>query len=137
MDGKSGPKTKAAAKTFQEDNPPLVVDSDIGLQTMLKVEEVLNTVDVPGIVPLLAQPTSMTCWATVTTMMLSWRDGRSYTIEEAMDTIGPTYRTKFDNNSGLTGSEKTPFLATAGLRGEPPMNFSVDALRGLLQEYVW
>ncbi|PSJ78225.1 hypothetical protein C7N43_04645 [Sphingobacteriales bacterium UPWRP_1] len=32
---------------------------------------------VPGIVPIIAQPTTMTCWATTATMMMSWHDNQS------------------------------------------------------------
>lgn len=91
--------------------------------------------DAPGIVPAIAQPSSMTCWATVATMMVSWKNGTSMTIQSAMDAAGAVYRTKFDNDLGLSGSEKPAFLKLLGLRGEPPMAYSVDGLLSLLKSH--
>lgn len=48
---------------------------------------------ISGHVPTLEQPSSMSCWATATAMMLSWRHGASYSIEDAMrwlDSNSPT-----------------------------------------------
>jgi hypothetical protein len=39
---------------------------------------------VPGVFNIIAQPSSMTCWATVAAMMMSWRDQQSYPINTAM-----------------------------------------------------
>ncbi len=96
-----------------------------------------NTLDynytVPGVVPTLTQPSDMTCWATTATMMVSWHDSASYTIEQVMSMAGQTYQDKFANNNGLASSEKADFLATLGLQAEPPMNNSVNGLLQLLQ----
>ncbi|MBA3706200.1 MAG: hypothetical protein H0W84_09965, partial [Bacteroidetes bacterium] len=56
---------------------------------------------VPGIVAPLQQPSSMVCWATVTTMMVMWKRQQSMTIETALSFIGSAYVTKFNRNSGL------------------------------------
>lgn len=90
---------------------------------------------VPGTVPLIPQPYSMACWATVATMMRSWHDNTSYTMEQVMDLAGPIYRPKFKANGGLGSSEKGPFLAALQLRGEPPMDYTVDGLLSLLRAY--
>jgi hypothetical protein len=90
---------------------------------------------VPGIVPTFAQPTDLTCWATVTTMMVSWYDNTSYTIAQVMDQAGPEFRTKFDNNQGLSSSEKAGFLATLGLYGEPATHYTAASLFPLMQIY--
>lgn len=90
-------------------------------------------INVPGAVPGIRQPSSMSCWATVTTMMMSWRDSTSYAIAEAMDAIGAVYRTKFDNDQGLSGSDKPKFLVAAGFVAEAPMSFSVAGFRSLLE----
>lgn len=97
--------------------------------------EALESFDfnVPGIVPIIAQPSNLTCWATVSTMMVSWKDSVSYPITEVMDMAGATYRTKFDNNQGLLGSEKPAFLAALGFTGEPPQSYSVQGFRDLLE----
>ncbi|MCB0263900.1 MAG: hypothetical protein KDH98_12155, partial [Calditrichaeota bacterium] len=89
--------------------------------------------NVPGIVPIIAQPSNLTCWATVATMMVSWKDSVSYPITDVMDSAGAIYRTKFDNNQGLLGSEKPAFLAALGLTGEAPQSYSVQGFRNLLE----
>ena len=90
---------------------------------------------VPGIVPNVAQPTAQTCWATVTTMMVSWYDNTSYTIAQVMDQAGPVYRAKFDNNHGLSSSEKTDFLAALGLYEEPARRYTAAGLCLLMHGY--
>jgi hypothetical protein len=90
---------------------------------------------VPGIVPALAQPTDLTCWATVTTMMVSWYDNTAYTIAQIMDQAGLEYRAKFDNNQGLSSSGKGDFLDTLGLYGEPATHYTAASLFPLMQIY--
>jgi hypothetical protein len=90
---------------------------------------------VPGIVPTFVQSTDLTCWATVTTMMVSWYDNTSYTIAQVMDQAGLEYRAKFDNNQGLSSSGKGDFLAALGLYGEPAMHYTVASLFPLMQIY--
>ncbi len=90
---------------------------------------------VPGMVPTLVQTTDMTCWAAVSTMMVCWYDNASYTIAQVMDQAGPEYRSKFDNNQGLSSSEKANFLASLGLYGEPATNYTAAGLFSLMQGY--
>ena len=95
--------------------------------------------EVPGVVPGIAQPTAMTCWATVTTMMLSWRDRTSYTIDRAMQIAGPDYQAIYKNpdvnKQGLPASKKEGLLTATGMVGEPPMNYSVLGILDLLKKY--
>ncbi|GMX61159.1 hypothetical protein Elgi_74820 [Paenibacillus elgii] len=91
--------------------------------------------NVRGIVPVIAQPSKNKCWAAVTTMMLSWRDEASYSIEQAMTQAGNTFKTKYLNNETLKGSEKGSLLSAVGLVAEPPMNYSVDGMLRLLVRY--
>jgi hypothetical protein len=90
---------------------------------------------VSGIVPPLRQPTSMTCWATVTTMMVCWRQNQSMSIDTAIGGIGSQYLAKFQANQGLASAEKGPFLAAAGLVAEPPMCYSIEGWLQLLRTY--
>lgn len=91
--------------------------------------------EVPGTVPVLLQPTGNTCWATVATMLFSWRDNKSYTIPQVMDIIGPYYRNLFDNDSRLADTDEADFLSASGLTGEPPANYTVDNYLAFLQGY--
>jgi hypothetical protein len=90
---------------------------------------------VPGLVPIIAQPSNMTCWATVAAMMMSWKDKVSYTIETAMDKAGATYRALFDANKGLPAADHEAFATACGMSGEPPMCYTVSGLRGLIENH--
>lgn len=77
----------------------------------------------------------MTCWATVTTMMMEWRDNQSMSIDTAIGRVGSTWLAKFTANRGLGSSEKGMFLAAAGLMAEPPMCYSIEGWLQLLRTY--
>ncbi len=88
---------------------------------------------VPGIVPIIAQPSNMTCWATVAAMMLAWKDQASYTIETAMDRAGASYRAKFDANEGLAAEDHEDFAAACDMEGEPSMSYTVSAIKNMIE----
>jgi papain like cysteine protease AvrRpt2/transglycosylase-like protein with SLT domain len=93
------------------------------------------TYRVPGLVAPIRQPSGMTCWATVTTMMYGWRQQQSIPIETVMGQIGQKYLDKFRADQGLASDEKGAFLATAGLQPEPPMSYSIDGWMQNLRLY--
>ncbi len=95
--------------------------------------ETLFDYTVPGLVPIIAQPSNMTCWATVAAMMMSWKDNVSYTIETAMDKAGVTYRAMFDANQGLLAAGHEAFATACSMSGEPPTGYTVSGLRGLIE----
>ena len=88
---------------------------------------------VPGIVNPIRQPSSLVCWATVTTMMISWKRQQSLSIETAIGGIGAFYLNKYKNNQWLTADEKIPFLKTAGLLFEYPESLSIGGWERLLK----
>jgi len=92
---------------------------------------------VSGIVPALQQPTDSTCWATSTTMLMSWRDNASYAIDTAMGMIGDYWLQKFNNNEGLNqtlgSDEENRFLADSHLQAEAPASYTLDALVAMMQ----
>jgi hypothetical protein len=90
---------------------------------------------VAGRLPLIKQPDKMSCWATVATMMASWRDKKQYQIEEVIERAGPQYLQIFITERGLDASEKVPFLRAMGLRSEAPQSFTVEGWLSLLQNY--
>lgn len=79
-----------------------------------------------GTVPKMKQPNSMACWATVATMMVSWKQGKKLGIEEVLQAAGDEYVTRFQSQQGLASSEKEAFIGALGMRGEPPANYSVQ-----------
>jgi outer membrane protein OmpA-like peptidoglycan-associated protein/peptidoglycan hydrolase-like protein with peptidoglycan-binding domain len=101
------------------------------------IAKALAAVDysVPGVLVPLAQPSGKTCWATVTTMMLSWRDQVSYTIPGALEKAGSAYVTKFKNDQGLATADKPAFLAAAGLAYQLPQSLTAAGWEALLRRY--
>jgi hypothetical protein len=72
---------------------------------------------VPGFKPLIGQPMpSLVCWAASYTMLRSWRDSKTYGIEEALAKVGDRYVQLYRNNKGLPWAEAQVFFTKAGLR---------------------
>ena len=91
---------------------------------------------VPNLPNPLQQPLSMSCWATVGTMMTSWRDQATHTVEGFLTGLGGPWLTKFQQNSGLYSSEMRTYLATMGMQNEPAqVNYSAQAWEGLLRQF--
>ncbi len=90
---------------------------------------------VPGQKVVLAQPTSMVCWATVHAMMRSWKDQRSYHIRAAAEIVAPKYGAMVVNNQGMPPSEFGPFIRAAGMQVEPMANLTLGAWADLLRNH--
>jgi papain like cysteine protease AvrRpt2 len=91
--------------------------------------------EVPGTVPIIAQRSSNTCWAAVTTMMYSWKNKTSYEIEDVMNRAGSIYLDMFKNDQILDSSQKDDFLSVTNMVGEPPVNYDISGYLNLLQLY--
>ncbi len=90
---------------------------------------------VEGDVPAIAQPKSMACWATVTTMNMSWKNQQSYSIESAMDSLGSDFREIFDDNTGLAPDRVQDLSNATGMRVEYQRCETPDSILQLLQNY--
>jgi hypothetical protein len=90
---------------------------------------------VPGVFDIIAQPSSMACWATVATMMLSWRDKRSYTIPTAMGMCGAKWVGVFNANTGLRAGDHTAFAQDAGMTSEPLVSYPADTWEKMLRAH--
>lgn len=91
--------------------------------------------DVPGEIPVISQPTDMSCWATVATMIFSWHEQQSFSIESCMDYIGPVYRKIYDENTGLSPSLVENFSFTSGLNLEYQRCETPESILRLLIDY--
>src|SRR5215207_5045649 len=132
-------KTKPTAALPAASSPPKAPGSVYGTKPGIAKAAAAIDYTVPGLVAPIAQPSGMTCWATVTTMMMMWREQASLTIPAALGRVGTAYVTKFTNNQGLTAAEKATFLAAAGLAYEYPQSLTAAGWEGLLRRYgpIW
>ncbi|MGQ0645919.1 MAG: papain-like cysteine protease family protein [Gemmatimonadaceae bacterium] len=90
---------------------------------------------VPGLVAALKQPSPKTCWATVTTMMMMWREQASMSIPAAIGRVGSSWLAMFNADQGLLSSQKAAFLAAAGLTHEWPQSLTASGWEGLLRQF--
>ncbi|MEO8648532.1 MAG: papain-like cysteine protease family protein [Acidobacteriota bacterium] len=88
---------------------------------------------VPGLIVPVRQPSSMACWAAMFTMMYSWKNQVSISIENAVAQLGPRYADCYARNSGLPIEENRNLANAAGLSAESLMNPSVDGWVQMLQ----
>jgi hypothetical protein len=109
------------------------------LTTKSEEQKMAVNYNVPGDKVVLAQPSTMACWATVYTMMKSWNDQLSYSIESAVENVAHKYGDYYRNNTGLPSSEFGPFLMAAGMTHEPMENLTIDGWLGQLQSngLIW
>ncbi len=91
--------------------------------------------DVPGFVTPVAQPKSMACWATVATMIMSWNDEVSYSIEGAMDSLGDDFRDMFEDNTGLAADRMQDFADATGMTVEYQACETPESILRLLENY--
>ncbi|WP_182812745.1 papain-like cysteine protease family protein [Bacillus sp. ME78] len=104
---------------------------------MKKNEQLFTFEDyvVPGTIPVLEQPSSNVCWATVLTMLINWKNKTSLKIESVLLSLDDIYLEKFNNNNGLLGAEKKALLDKVGLVGEIPQSYTIDGILGLLKTH--
>lgn len=95
--------------------------------------------DVPGNFWVLRQPSGMACWATVFTMLKSWRSQREMTIPQALGAVGQHWVDIYNADTGLSSEDKPAFIAAAGLVAQPPQSFSLEGWENLLRNYgpIW
>jgi hypothetical protein len=90
---------------------------------------------VPGIISPVRQPSSMSCWAAMFTMMYSWKHQQSIGIRDAVATLGQKYLICYDRNTGLPIEENRNVARAGGLRAENLQNFNVDGWASLLRRH--
>ena len=94
---------------------------------------------IPGVFGPLAQPSGNACWATVYTMLVSWRRQQSLSIDTALVAVGQKWLDLYKADTGLPGSDKAAFLTAAGMVAEPPQSYSLEGWEQLLRNYgpIW
>src|SRR5436309_1828546 len=99
-----------------------------------------HSYQVPGHKVLLNQlglnpPRPNGCWATVYTMMASWKHRQSFDIGEAVGRVSPYYRKMFEADQGLSQAEAVSFLRAAGMTHEPMANLEIKGWFHLLKQH--
>jgi hypothetical protein len=89
--------------------------------------------NVTGFVAVLSQPSAMSCWATVYTMIRSWKDQTPHEIGQAVERVGERYRRYYDLDIGLPSDEFGPFLSDAHMTHQPMINMTIDGWESLLR----
>lgn len=96
---------------------------------------------VPGMKVVLAQAGPMTCWATVYTMMASWKRQMSFDIRQAVGAVDPRYAQLYDdglravNPQGMPSADFRTFLQRAGLTWQPMANWTIPAWHEKLRNH--
>jgi hypothetical protein len=91
--------------------------------------------NVPGLIVPVKQPSSMSCWAAMFTMMYSWKHQLSVTIPTAVARLGQRYLTSYQQNTGLPIEENRNLARAGGLRAEALQNLSADGWASLLKRH--
>jgi hypothetical protein len=91
--------------------------------------------EVPGEIPVLRQPSPMACWATVYTMLRSWRDQTSHPIETALGNLGQRWVNIFRADTGLAVADETDFYPAAGLVSKPLANPTLETWEQTLRQF--
>lgn len=149
-DGVYGSETSKVVRTFQT-KYTLGSDGVVGKKTMYKLDELLPAgtppkpeslipYKVPGFASVLAQPSPMSCWATVYTMMRSWRYQQSFGIRDAVLAVGQKWADYYDQSypptqRGLPPAEFAPFLKAAQMTHQPMVNLTIDEWARMLRRY--
>jgi hypothetical protein len=95
---------------------------------------------VPDLPMPIQQTSSMVCWAFVATMMASWRDRRSWTVDGYIGSLGGPWSQKLANTQTLSAAEAPQILATMGVQIETTQaNFSSERWESMLREWgpIW
>lgn len=90
---------------------------------------------VPGNKWVISQPSFYTCWATTYTMMRSWREGKKFAIEEALEKPGKMYVEMFKKDRALLPSQFREFWTRAGLTARGFTTFREDTYCDFLRKH--
>lgn len=84
---------------------------------------------------LIRQRSPQTCWATVATMVIRWRDQQPHNVDDVMTMAGERYVTMAREGRPLASTEKDAFLDALSLVAEVPQNFTLPGWQDLVKAY--
>jgi hypothetical protein len=82
----------------------------------------------------LKQASPEACWATVFTMMESWKQGKPLDVATVINGLGAPYTDYLRNDTGLPGGSERTFVARIGLSALPPASYPLSTFRNILRE---
>ncbi len=97
----------------------------------------LSTIDytIPPTLPVIAQPTRLTCWAAVMTMMWCWRNNQSMSIPNVLAQLGQQWADRFKAGQSLASDVAKDLYDAAGLVQLLSFNPTIEGWLELLQKY--
>ncbi|HEY2974825.1 MAG TPA: papain-like cysteine protease family protein [Pyrinomonadaceae bacterium] len=97
----------------------------------------LSTIDytIPPLLPVIAQPSGLTCWAAVVTMMWSWKNNQSMAIPDVLAQIGSQWVDRFKAGKSLAKNIAKDLYDAAGLVQLISFNPTIEGWLELLQKY--
>jgi Papain-like cysteine protease AvrRpt2 len=107
-------------------------DGSVDLQTRNRIGGAAIDVAIDPPISPIKQLTNMVCWAAGGTMMRGWQVRQSQTVEAFLDGLGGDWRSRYDNNQGLSAADFRVFMAAVGLTETPPQSFTPQGLARLL-----
>jgi hypothetical protein len=95
--------------------------------------------DVPRPVPGLKKPSPMTCWAAATAMLVSYKEGKPVSVEEAVRRAGGRYEQLLQSDAALAKADMADYLSALGLASQPAAEPSVEQVEQMLRRFgaVW
>lgn len=91
--------------------------------------------DIMHKVPVIGQTKTMSCWAAVSAMMLTWKTGIPQTELTAATASGPNFVQAFNANTGLRGVEVAEVAQALNLKIEVPQNYLPTGYYDLLKAH--
>ncbi|HMI03980.1 MAG TPA: papain-like cysteine protease family protein [Pedobacter sp.] len=93
--------------------------------------------EISHIVQPIKQPKKWACWATALTMLYSWKNQLSISIQDVINLYGEPYKTTFADSAtrGISASEEENLYQAAALTVIKGLNPGIPAWYDLLEKY--
>ena len=96
---------------------------------------ICTIVKVPGIVPQIKQAKAKDCWATVTTILISWLEQTRYSVYDIVDRLGEEFLRMYKDETGLPASKINEWMYTTGFVMESPQHYSQGKIHQMLKDF--
>lgn len=121
----AGSTTSAVSGNAEEDDPDALPNEPV---TDFSYE-------IPGLMVPLTQSKEGDCWAVVATMMQSWKDQSSYSVDDIMTKLGDKYKKLYRDDSGLDVRDHADLFGKMEMVSVVSASFPISTYRDLLMTY--